>query len=343
MGQSLVSIIVPVYNLIDYLDRCVESLLGQTCKEIEIILVDDGSTDGSGARCDEYAGEDARIKVIHKANGGLVSAWKRGLKESTCPYVSFVDGDDWIDTGMIEDLLTFAKGGDREIISCDYLIEQPGELRAVYQGLVAGEYNREQLEKLVFPKLLGNENRMVCLSRCMKLISRELIEKNAHYSEEDLRMGEDVAVMLPTLLDCDRLVVLEHKAYYHYYYNPESMVHKYDSGLYVNIQKLRHIIQRVLKDKLPKEQLATMQVQADKEYLLLLFLALKNEARGNPQGYYRNIRNICTEEETGRLAREVKLQVREKANRLLYLVLKHPNFLTIHLLRAAMLWYYRKS
>ena len=235
MGQSLVSIIVPVYNLIDYLDRCVESLLGQTCKEIEIILVDDGSTDGSGARCDEYAGEDARIKVIHKANGGLVSAWKRGLKESTCPYVSFVDGDDWIDTGMIEDLLTFAKGGDREIISCDYLIEQPGELRAVYQGLVAGEYNREQLEKLVFPKLLGNENRMVCLSRCMKLISRELIEKNAHYSEEDLRMGEDVAVMLPTLLDCDRLVVLEHKAYYHYYYNPASMVHKYDSGLYENI------------------------------------------------------------------------------------------------------------
>lgn len=343
MGHPLVSIIVPVYNLIDYLDRCVESLLGQTCKEIEIILVDDGSTDGSAVLCDEYARKDVRIKVIHKTNGGLVSAWKRGLKESTCPYVSFVDGDDWIDTGMIADLLTFAKGKKGEIISCDYLIEQPGELRAVYQGLEAGEYNREQLEKLVFPKLLGNENRMVCLSRCMKLISRELIEKNAHYSEEDLRMGEDVAVMLPTLLDCDRLVVLEHKAYYHYYYNPESMVHKYDSGLYVNIQKLRHIIQRVLKDKLPKEQLATMQVQADKEYLLLLFLALKNEARGNPQGYYRNIRNICTEEETGRLAREVKLQVREKANRLLYLVLKHPNFLTIHLLRTAMLWYYRKS
>lgn len=343
MGQPLVSIIVPVYNLIDYLDRCVESLRGQTCKEIEIILVDDGSTDGSGARCDEYAGKDARITVIHKANGGLVSAWKRGLKESTCPYVSFVDGDDWIDTGMIEDLLTFAKGGDREIISCDYLIEQPGEIRAVYQGLAAGEYDRNQLEKVVFPKLLGNENRMVCLSRCMKLISRGLIEKNAHYSEEDLRMGEDVAVMLPTLLDCDRLVVLEHKAYYHYYYNPASMVHKYDSGLYKNIQNLRRIIGRILQDKASQEQIPVMLRQADKEYLLLLFLALKNEARGNPQGYYRNIRNICTGEETGRLAREVKLQVTEKANKLLYLVLKHPNRLTIRLLRAAMLWYYRKS
>ena len=343
MGQPLVSIIVPVYNLIDYLDRCVESLLGQTCKEIEIILVDDGSTDGSGARCDEYAGKDARIKVIHKANGGLVSAWKRGLKESTCPYVSFVDGDDWIDTGMIEDLLTFAKGGDREIISCDYLIEQPGEIRAVYQGLAAGEYDRNQLEKLVFPKLLGNENRMVCLSRCMKLISRELIEKNAHYSEEDLRMGEDVAVMLPTLLDCDRLVVLEHKAYYHYYYNPASMVHKYDSGLYKNIQNLRRIIGRILQDKASQERIPVMLRQADKEYLLLLFLALKNEARGNPQGYYRNIKNICTEETVRRLAKSVKLQVAEKANKLLYLVLKHPNYLTIHLLRAAMLWYYRKS
>ena len=112
---------------------------------------------------------------------------------------------------------------------------------------------------------------------------------------------------------------------------------------FYTIQNLRQIIQSILADKLPKEQLVAMQKQADKEYLLLLFLALKNEARGNPQGYYRNIKNICTEETVRRLAKSVKLQVKEKANKLLYLVLKHPNCLTIHLLRAAMLWYYRKS
>ena len=100
--ENIVTVIVPVYNVENYLQQCIDSIIGQSYKYLEIILVDDGSTDGSGKICDEYANQDNRIKVIHKQNGGLVSARKAGLKEATGKYIAFVDSDDWIDTDMYE-------------------------------------------------------------------------------------------------------------------------------------------------------------------------------------------------------------------------------------------------
>ena len=90
-----VSIIVPVYNTIKYLKKCVNSLVAQTYQDVEIILIDDGSTDDSGALCDWFANKYPQIKVFHKENGGLVSAWKYGVEHSTGEYLCFVDSDDW--------------------------------------------------------------------------------------------------------------------------------------------------------------------------------------------------------------------------------------------------------
>lgn len=346
MKQPFVSIIVPVYNLEEYLDRCVTSLCRQTCKDIEIILVDDGSTDESGRLCDAFAKKDERIRVIHKENGGLVSAWKCGLLESTCPYVCFVDGDDWIDDKMIEELFSFTEGREDEVVSCDYVIERPTGKSPVYQGLAPGEYTGEILKEQVLPRLLGNENRLVCLSRCMKLISRRLLVENAHYSDEKLKMGEDAAVLFPVLLHAKRLVILDKKAYYHYYYNPASMVHKYDKGLYENILMLRTCISRAVTDfeksSFNEQKGMELKAAADREYLFLLMLVLKNEARGNPGGYYENIRKVCHDKELRRLLKQNPLKVTETANRLIYGVMKHPSRLMITLLRLSMIWYYRK-
>ena len=97
-----VSIVIPVYNMQTYLDRCMKSVLGQTLEDIEIVLVDDGSSDDSPKMCDAYAKEDDRVKVIHKENGGLTSAWKRGSLEATGDYIGYVDSDDYIDHDMYE-------------------------------------------------------------------------------------------------------------------------------------------------------------------------------------------------------------------------------------------------
>ena len=98
--EKLVSVIVAVYNIEEYLPRCVDSILAQTYRNLEIILVDDGSKDQSGSICDSYAEKDRRIKVIHKKNGGLSDARNAGMDAATGEYIGFVDGDDWIEPDM---------------------------------------------------------------------------------------------------------------------------------------------------------------------------------------------------------------------------------------------------
>ena len=245
-----VSIIVPVYNAAKYLDKCVNSLVSQTYSNLEILLVDDGSVDDSGSMCDHFAKEYPLVRSLHKENGGLVSAWKYGVEHSTGEYLSFVDSDDWVDYQMVADMAGRLTGVKSEMISSDYVIERDdGTSEPVYQKLAPGEYDREALLKKVLPFVLGQEHRYVTISRCMKLISKELIINNMCYSDPSIRMGEDTTIMLPCLLDCERLVIMDHKAYYHYLYVKESMIHKYDKGLYKNNRRLRGIIDHILENK----------------------------------------------------------------------------------------------
>lgn len=111
-----VSVIVPIYNVEKYLDRCMESLLNQTLKDIEIIMVDDGSPDNCPQMCDEYAKKDRRIKVVHKKNGGLSDARNAGLKVATGEYVAFVDSDDYQSLNTYEELYHQAESGDYDVV-----------------------------------------------------------------------------------------------------------------------------------------------------------------------------------------------------------------------------------
>lgn len=120
MNKKLVSIVVPIYNVEEYLQECVDSICAQTYKNMEIILVDDGSTDGSPDICDTYKKKDSRICVIHKENGGLSDARNCGLNVATGEYVAFIDSDDYIDETFVENLLLAAEENDAEIAVCSY-------------------------------------------------------------------------------------------------------------------------------------------------------------------------------------------------------------------------------
>lgn len=119
-----VSIIVPVYNVEKYLVRCMESLLNQTLKEIEIILVDDGSPDNCPQMCDEYARRDSRVKVIHKSNAGLGYARNSGLDVAVGEYIAFVDSDDYVDTSMYATLWNEARASNADVVFCNFKVEQ---------------------------------------------------------------------------------------------------------------------------------------------------------------------------------------------------------------------------
>lgn len=331
-----ISIVVPVYNTFQYLPACLNSLLAQDYSNYEIILVDDGSTDGSGALCSSYAAQCDRIRVHQKKNGGLISAWKAGVSLATGDYVLFVDSDDWIDQTMLSSMAAFLTGTPDEIVATDYIIERPdghGSFRHEYVGqqLPSGSYDRTAMVKTVIPNLLGHETRYVSVSRCMKLFSRPLILQNTHYCDARLVMGEDFSITFPCLLDCSHLAIL-HEAYYHYRYVDESMAHKYKKSLPDNIALLRQTLQTVIDDKCAGSSRQTMLYHLDQETIFLYFLVLKNEAFGNPQGAYANLHTFFSDEERRKLIAHTRVQIHSAANRLLYFVMRHPNRFSVWLL-----------
>lgn len=118
--SELVSIIVPVYKVEQYLSRCVDSILQQSYSNLEIILVDDGSPDSCGMICDEYQKKDSRVQVIHKSNGGLSDARNYGIEAAQGKYLAFVDSDDWLDFDMIDILYRVLTSQDADIAECSY-------------------------------------------------------------------------------------------------------------------------------------------------------------------------------------------------------------------------------
>ena len=128
--NPLISIIIPIYNVEDYLDECVQSVIHQTYKNLEIILVDDGSPDRCPQMCDKYAKLDNRIIVIHKKNGGQSDARNAGLKQATGDFLCFVDSDDFIDVTMCEQMLRYQQESDADIIGCMFSWYEDGEIKA---------------------------------------------------------------------------------------------------------------------------------------------------------------------------------------------------------------------
>ncbi|MDO4269909.1 MAG: glycosyltransferase [Eubacteriales bacterium] len=213
MERPLISIVVPVYKAERYLKRCIESILAQTLSDFELILVDDGSPDRSGAICDDYAGKDKRIKVIHQKNGGAAKARAAGVAEALGEYLGFVDSDDWIDPDMYEFLLEKMLESDADISQCMYW-EYDAQGRTVCFSEEKGRcYQRlESLQQL----MVGNVSWM---SMCMKLYRRKLFEGVP--LENGLRCGEDSMVNY-YLLRKARKTVVWNNSKYHYFNNPES-------------------------------------------------------------------------------------------------------------------------
>lgn len=153
----LLSIIVPVYNVGSFLPKCINSIISQTFTDFELILVDDGSTDNSVEICDAAAKKDSRVRVIHKENGGVVSARKAGLSVAVGKYAGYVDGDDWIDEHMYEHMVNAMEKYNCDMVMCDVEHENksvPFSSGSTHINISGGYYNREQLENNVFPKMI---------------------------------------------------------------------------------------------------------------------------------------------------------------------------------------------
>jgi glycosyltransferase involved in cell wall biosynthesis len=223
-----ISIIVPIYNIKAYLPQCIESLLYQTFSDMEILLVDDGSTDGSGKICDEYAQKDSRIRVLHKKNGGLVSARKAGLSMAKGEYIAYVDGDDFIEPDMYERMYRTMKEQDVDVVMCGRYEDTGDVSRKVFHGIPEGRYGKEGLIRDVYPQMIAKEAFFewgIFPSVWDKLFRRECLEQFQMEVDDRIVMGEDAACVYPCLLHAESIYILQ-ECLYHYRQTVSSMVKK---------------------------------------------------------------------------------------------------------------------
>lgn len=217
------SVIVPVYNVERFLRHCVESVMNQSCGDFELILVDDGSPDNCPRICDEYALKDGRVKVIHKTNGGLVSARKAGCVVAVGEYVVCLDGDDYIAPNCLD---SFAKAIDAyspDICLCGfYKAYSENEVKCLpFEN--AGFYDKETIEKHIYPYLIENKyGRYFSASIWAKAFRREIYTEYQTSVDPRIKIGEDQCVVKPCVFRAESLYVIDECLYY-YRQNDESM------------------------------------------------------------------------------------------------------------------------
>lgn len=228
----IISVIVPVYNVEEYLDRCIDSIINQTFKDFELILVDDGSTDNSGPLSDKLATKDKRIKVFHKENGGVSSARNIGLDNALGKYIAFCDPDDLIHPQMYEVLYKFAKDNDAECVVCnfenfsdfnnikvqDIILENKYEC---FSGKQAYEYIR----------LSDKRNMIGCVWN--KLFLKSSIH-NLRF-DTSLSYGEDLCFVLTFLSTIESMIVLDDVFLYYYFIRNDSVMRTLDSKKYLKL------------------------------------------------------------------------------------------------------------
>lgn len=206
---------------------CVDSILGQTFPDLEVILVDDGSTDDSSAICDRYAAQDKRVICIHQENAGAAAARNRGLKVSTGKYIAFVDSDDWIDRDMYKTMVGAAEERNCDLVICDCLKESEAGSCIYTHELPGGYYDREAMVAQYFPQLLMPDSveYPVTISNWLLLIRRKIIEENRLSFPEGMRFSEDLLFGSEVGYYAQSMTYLKGYTPYHYRQNPASVTH----------------------------------------------------------------------------------------------------------------------
>ncbi len=224
-----VSVIVPVYNAEKTIRKCVDSIIRQKLQSIEVVLVDDGSTDGSGSICDEYANTDPRVRVVHKKNGGLVSARKAGLSVAAGEYVGYVDSDDWVDEQMYQSLYDIAVRDDADMVCSGYILEG-GYISEEYDSIPEGCYQGDDKQKLLDRLIFDMDKHDLGLrgSLCCKLFRREPFVTAQNMIPDEISYSEDKLCVLTFALRCNSISVVR-KAWYHYIINDASMTQEPDT------------------------------------------------------------------------------------------------------------------
>lgn len=250
MEGNLISVIVPIYKTEKYIRRCVDSILMQTYKNLEIILVDDGSPDKCPEICDEYAKKDNRVKVIHKQNGGLASARNAGLDMATGCYIGTVDSDDWIENQTYETAMAIMQKHNPDLIKwCYYKVLSDNKKIAkkinYTSGLIRGDNKEKFLSDTLSSQAMGN-NLVTCLFK------RKIIADKNLRIPENISMEEDLYFLTSYILNSSSVYMLPNVFLYNYFQNQQSMTKnysdKYKDSILIAIREMKQLLKQTNKN-----------------------------------------------------------------------------------------------
>lgn len=243
MNEALVSVVLPIYNVEMYLERCIESIVNQTYKNLEIILVDDGSPDHCPQICDEWGKKDSRVRVVHKVNAGLGMARNTGIEYATGKYICFFDSDDYVKTDTIEKTVGLAEKVNADIVTFGYSnVDNNGLVKSEYVPSTVKEiFHGKEVQEEFLPDMLAERkesvNKRLHMSAWASLYSMKLIKESGwkFVSEREI-IAEDVYSLLVLYKSVQCVAVLS-EALYFYCDNGASLTHTYRKDRYKKIEK----------------------------------------------------------------------------------------------------------
>ena len=289
-----VSIVIPVYNVEGYLPKSVASVQNQTLKDIEIILVNDGSADGSLDLCRKYAEKDVRIKVIDKPNGGVSSARNAGIEASGGEYIGFVDPDDWVEPEMFESMYNKAEEIEADACMCNYSRNTERKPAQIPLGINHDLHGREAIVNELIAGILsppglnsGTAAIMGNVWRC--LFKRQLINSNNIRFIEGLSFMEDTVFCIQAFSKCGCIAIDEG-----YYYNYRIILRSATASYKKDFLKMQRQVYGIMEQTLHSEKLDTLlQERMDIRYVNMDFDLIANEThKDNPKTYRQKIKSI---------------------------------------------------
>lgn len=245
------SIIVPVYNVEQYVVQCIESLKAQKVENFEVIIVNDGTKDSSIALCEDCIVGDERFRIVHKENGGLMSAWKEGLRHARGQYVGFVDSDDWVDADMFQVLLAQIKKYQADVVCSGYVQEYPDKHVTVTRDRLCIYEGKQVRETLISDYCCSyfRSDPKPTICRWDKIYKKDLMLKNLNFFDQRVSLAEDFNTNIAVFLDAQKVVLLPNFTPYHYRFNEKSIVNTINPKAFYNVKALEEICDTICREK----------------------------------------------------------------------------------------------
>lgn len=325
-NNIIVSVIVPVYNVEKYLDRCLISIVNQTLKNIEIILVDDGSKDTSGKLCDEWQKKDKRIKVIHKENEGLGFARNSGINIANGKYICYIDSDDYIKLDTLEKVLSRLEKTNSDICYFGF-IEKIGEKEKIVEIPKKLYYSQKEKEEFIKnilgPKEDAKESVFCGVSACTAILKKEVLDKNGiRFLSERKILSEDIIYNLQV---CERVNSISIEPNYYYYYchnNNNSLTTRYRKDRF---QAAINMFKEVQKNVNIEDEEVLKRIQ--RSFMRSLINSVRQEIIYEKiNGYelmYNNLKQICNNEIVKKVVTSYPINKMPIKQRILFNLIKY--------------------